>query len=106
MSITNVNFNGGANEQESKECGVDVYVTVNDDEEYCVGTLAWDSDMNDLSDTPKKEWIFMRGEGYTSQDYIDNCFGGSMSTEGVGYGDELSYAEECITEEFLQYVDD
>lgn len=98
MQITNVIFNGGANEQESKECGVDVYITVSGSDEYCAGTLIWDS--------AEKEWIFMRGEGYTSQDYINKHFGGSMSTESVVYGDDLKYAEDCIKEEFLQYVDD
>ena len=97
MQITNVMFNGGANEQESKECGVDVYITVSGGDEYCAGTLVWDFD--------EKEWIFMRGEGYTSQDYINKHFGGSMPTDGVGYGDTLQYAEDCIEEEFLQLDD-
>lgn len=97
MQITKVIFNGGANEQESKECGVDVIVTVSEGEEYCVGTLLWDS--------AEKEWIFWRGEGYTSQDYIDKYFGCSISTEGVGYGDDLQYAEDCIEKEFLQLDD-
>lgn len=98
MQITKVIFNGGTTESESKEYGVDVIVTVSEGEEYCVGTLIWDS--------AEKEWVFWRGEGYTSQDYIDKHFGGSMGTEGVSYGGELQYAEDCIEEEFLQYVDD
>ena len=111
MKITNVIFNNGSNDAENKEYGVDVYITVHEDDEdfdekYCAGTLLWDSDMNDTSDTPEKEWVFWRGEGYTSQDYIDKHFGCSMGTEGVRYGDDLQYAEDCIEEEFLQYVDD
>lgn len=103
MKITKVSFNNGSNDAESKEYGVDVYITVHDDDEgfgdkYCAGTLIWDS--------TEKEWVFWRGEGYTSQDYIDKHFGCSMSTEGVGYGDDLQYAEDCIEEDFLQYVDD
>ena len=106
MQVTKVSFNGGITESESKEYGVDVIVTVSEGEEYCVGTLVWDSDMNDDSSKPEKEWILWRGEGYTDGEYIKKHFGGSMSTEGVGYGDSLQYAEDCINEDFMSYVDD
>lgn len=110
MYITKVRFNGGKDEAESKECGVDVSVTVHDDdeefdEEYCVGTLVWDHDMDDEYDEGDPEWILWRGEGYTDYEYIQKYLGGHSDTAAVGYDDDLEYAEECIREEFLQCGD-